>query len=166
MEGTKEPGDRVKIIRQEAHLTQENFGRRLGVSKVAVSKIENKVNSLSDQMRRSICREFKINEEWLLSGTGEMHTLPEADLITRFSCEYGLDSLETTILLEYVKLNPQSRQVFRSYLKRITERLNDAHTDLRMMIHSTKSLILTCIQETGTDHHPASQGTASSEKLP
>jgi len=56
-------------------------------------------------MRRSICREFKISEEWMLSGTGEMHILPESDLMTRFSCEYGLDSLETAILLEYVKLN-------------------------------------------------------------
>lgn len=112
-----EPGDRVRIIRKEAGLTQEKFGERLGVSKVAVSKIENKVNSLSDQMRKSICREFRINEEWLLSGTGEMHVSSGADLITRFSTEYGLDSLETTILLEYVKLSPQSKQMFKAYLK-------------------------------------------------
>lgn len=120
-----EPGDRVRIIRKEAGLTQEKFGERLGVSKVAVSKIENKVNSLSDQMRKSICREFRINEEWLLSGTGEMHVSSGADLITRFSTEYGLDSLETTILLEYVKLSPQSKQVFKAYLKNISERLNN-----------------------------------------
>lgn len=120
-----EPGDRVRIIRKEAGLTQEKFGERLGVSKVAVSKIENKVNSLSDQMRKSICREFRINEEWLLSGTGEMHVSSGADLITRLSTEYGLDSLETTILLEYVKLSPQSKQVFKAYLKSISERLNN-----------------------------------------
>ncbi len=118
-----EPGDRVRIIRKEAGLTQEKFGERLGVSKVAVSKIENKVNSLSDQMRKSICREFRINEEWLLSGTGEMHVSSGADLITRFSTEYGLDSLERTILLEYVKLSPQSKQMFKAYLKSISERL-------------------------------------------
>ena len=118
-----EPGDRVRIIRKEASLTQEKFGERLGVSKVAVSKIENKVNSLSDQMRKSICREFRINEEWLLSGTGEMHVSSGADLITRFSTEYGLDSLERTILLEYVKLSPQSKQMFKAYLKSISERL-------------------------------------------
>ncbi len=118
-----EPGDRVRIIRKEAGLTQEKFGERLGVSKVAVSKIENKVNSLSDQMRKSICREFRINEEWLLSGTGEMHVSSAADLITRFSTEYGLDSLERTILLEYVKLSPQSKQMFKAYLKSISERL-------------------------------------------
>lgn len=120
-----EPGDRVRIIRKEAGLSQEKFGERLGVSKVAVSKIENKVNSLSDQMRKSICREFRINEEWLLSGTGEMHVSSGADLITRFSTEYGLDSLERTILLEYVKLSPQSKQMFKAYLKSISERLNN-----------------------------------------
>ena len=121
MEAAMEPGDRVKIIRKEANLTQEKFGKRLGVSKVAVSKIESKVNSLSDQMRKSICREFRINEEWLLSGTGEMHVSSGADLITRFSTEYGLDSLERTILLEYVKLTPQSKQMFKAYLKSISE---------------------------------------------
>lgn len=120
-----EPGDRVKIIRKEANLTQESFGKRLGVSKVAVSKVENKVNSLSDQMLRSICREFRVNEKWLMSGSGNMHTPQHGDLIMRLSAEYGLDPLETAIIQEYVKLPPQSRQIFKSYLKRISDRIKD-----------------------------------------
>ena len=120
-----EPGDRVKIIRKEANLTQESFGKRLGVSKVAVSIVENKVNSLSDQMLRSICREFRVNEKWLMSGSGNMHIPQHGDLIMRLSAEYGLDPLETAIIQEYVKLPPQSRQIFKSYLKRISDRIKD-----------------------------------------
>ena len=121
-----EPGDRVKIIRKEAGLTQEKFGERLGVSKVAISKIESKVNSLSDQMCRSICREFNINKEWLLTGKGNMRTRQSMDLIIRLSDEYGLDPLETAILKEYIQLTPETKRRFREYLNGISERLMTA----------------------------------------
>lgn len=125
------PGDRVKKIRKEAGLTQEKFGERLGVSKVAISKIESKVNSLSDQMCRSICREFNINKEWLLTGEGEMRTRRSTDLIMQLSDEYGLDSLEIAILREYVQLAPETKKRFRAYLTAISERLTAADEDER-----------------------------------
>ena len=50
----------------------DKFGERLGVSKAAVSQWESGANQVSDQMVRSICREFNVNEEWLRTGVGEM----------------------------------------------------------------------------------------------
>ena len=104
-----EPGDRVKMIRKEAGLTQEKFGERLGVSKVAVSKIESKINSLSDRMCRSICREFNVTKEWLLTGMGEMYMPRSTELFGLLSDEYGLDSLEIAILRDYVQLPSEVR---------------------------------------------------------
>lgn len=65
-------GKRVKILRKSLNLTLEKFGERVGVTKVAISNIENGNRSLTDQMRTSICREFGVREEWLRDGTGEM----------------------------------------------------------------------------------------------
>lgn len=65
-------GERVKKIRTDNNLTLEKFGSRLGVSKVAISKIEHNENALSEQMCRSICREFSVNEQWLRTGEGKM----------------------------------------------------------------------------------------------
>lgn len=64
--------NRIKELRKTLGLTMEKFGERLGVSKVAISKIEKGQNNLSSQMFKSICREFNVSECWLRSGEGEM----------------------------------------------------------------------------------------------
>lgn len=64
-------GERVKRIRKEKDLTLEKFGEKVGVTKQTISRIENGINSLTDQMVLSICREFSVNGEWLRNGTGE-----------------------------------------------------------------------------------------------
>lgn len=66
--------ERIKHIRKTFGLTLEKFGQRVGVGKTAISKIENGENNITDQMIKSICREFNVNEEWLRTGEGEMQT--------------------------------------------------------------------------------------------
>lgn len=63
---------RIKELRKSLNLTLEKFGERLGVTKMTISRLENGVNSVTDQMFKSICREFNVNEEWLRTGEGEM----------------------------------------------------------------------------------------------
>ena len=64
--------ERVKEIRKAKSLTLERFGEKIGLGKTAISKIERGENNLTDQTRRSICREFGVSEEWLRTGEGEM----------------------------------------------------------------------------------------------
>lgn len=67
-----EQNERVKVIRKTLRLTMEKFGKQLGVTKGAISRIERGVNGLTEQMLKSICREFDVNEDWLRTGEGEM----------------------------------------------------------------------------------------------
>lgn len=67
-----EIGKRVRKIRLQKGISQEQFGELIGIKKAAVSKIENGDNSLSRSNLISICKQFNINEEWLLYGKGEM----------------------------------------------------------------------------------------------
>ena len=67
-----EIGKRVRKIRLQKGISQEQFGELIGIKKAAVSKIENVDNSLSRSNLISICKQFNINEEWLLYGKGEM----------------------------------------------------------------------------------------------
>lgn len=64
-------GERVKEVRKSLGLTLEKFGEKVGVTKQTVSRIENGINNLTDQMIKSICREYGVREEWLRSGEGE-----------------------------------------------------------------------------------------------
>lgn len=78
-------GERVKQIRKDNGLTLEKFGEKVGVTKQTISRIENGINSLTDQMVISICREFDINENWLRTGEGEMEVeLSKEEYITDF----------------------------------------------------------------------------------
>lgn len=64
--------ERIKTIRKQANLSQEDFGNRISISKAAVSRLESATNNPSEQTIQLICREFNVNEEWLRTGNGEM----------------------------------------------------------------------------------------------
>ena len=64
--------ERIKQLRKELGLTLEKFGEKIGVSRSAMGNIENGVRGVTDQMFKSICREFNVREEWLRTGEGEM----------------------------------------------------------------------------------------------
>lgn len=81
-------GDRIKLIRKDAGLTLEKFGECLGVGKTAISKLENNERSLTDQMAKSIYREYGVNEEWLKTGEGEMFKpRTRSEIIAQFAGE-------------------------------------------------------------------------------
>lgn len=63
-------GERVKSVRDKKQMTMEQFGEKLGVTKTAISRIEKGDRSLTEQMLKSICREFSVNEDWLRTGAG------------------------------------------------------------------------------------------------
>lgn len=79
-------GERLKEIRKSLGLTLEKFGSRIGVGKTAISKLEHDQCSITDQMRKSICREYNVSEEWLVNGTGEMFSkVDREDQIMRWA---------------------------------------------------------------------------------
>lgn len=64
--------ERINQLRRALDLTQDEFGRRLGITKASISKIENGANSASEQTLRSMCREFGASYLWLTTGEGAM----------------------------------------------------------------------------------------------
>lgn len=63
--------ERVKMIRKEKNLTMEAFGKQLGVTKVAISRIESGDRNVTDRMFLSICNTFNVSPDWLRDGIGE-----------------------------------------------------------------------------------------------
>lgn len=64
--------NRVKLIRKQLNLTQEQLAQRLGVGKAALSMIETGKAGLSMRNRNILVQELNVNPEWLEYGTGEM----------------------------------------------------------------------------------------------
>lgn len=76
-------GERVKEVRKSLGLTLEKFGEKLGVTKVAISNIEKGNRNLTEQMTKSICREFSVDYMWLTTGEGEMFVESDDDFFER-----------------------------------------------------------------------------------
>ena len=76
-------GERIKDVRNSLGLTLEKFGEKLGVTKTAISRIEKGERSLTEQMTKSICREFSVDYMWLTTGEGEMFVDTDDDFIER-----------------------------------------------------------------------------------
>ena len=73
--------ERIKKLRLFLNLTQEEFGKKLGVTRSAISYIESGRSNVTEQMLYTISLTFDVRKEWLQSGCGEMfaeHTISEA----------------------------------------------------------------------------------------
>lgn len=75
--------ERVKEIRKTLGLTLEKFGERIGVTRGSMSNIENGNRNLTEQMTKSICREFSVDYMWLTTGEGEMFIDTDDDFFER-----------------------------------------------------------------------------------
>lgn len=76
-------GECIKDVRNSLGLTLEKFGEKLGVTKTAISRIEKGERSLTEQMTKSICREFSVDYMWLTTGEGEMFVESDDDFFER-----------------------------------------------------------------------------------
>jgi len=118
-------GERIRELRKSLGLTMEAFGDRLGVGKTAISNIENGSRNLTDQMARSICREFSVSEEWLRTGEGEMLVSFQDDL-SQIVAERGLTAFDEAFLRSYIKLSDQERAAVRKFMEETVRMKQDA----------------------------------------
>lgn len=71
---------RIKELRLSLEMTQEEFGKKIGVTRSAVSYLESGRSKLTEKMLFLICVTFDVSKEWLKHGTGDMfitHTIGE-----------------------------------------------------------------------------------------
>ena len=74
--------DRIRILRKETRThTLQKFSNKLGITHAALSNIENGKRNVTEQMRKSICREFRVDPVWLTTGEGDMFIDQSVELI-------------------------------------------------------------------------------------
>ena len=108
--------ERIKLLRKTLGLSQRDFGEKLGVGDTAISKLEKGERNLTDQMTKSICREFNVNYAWLLEGIGDMFSAVPETLLDEVAEEYELDELDKLLVKKYMQLPLEKRGVIKDYL--------------------------------------------------
>ena len=118
--------ERIIEVRKDISLTQEEFGKRIGVTRAAVSNIESGNRGVTDQMRRSICREFGISEEWLRNGTGNMYdNVEKSARLMEWAVDIMKekdDSIKKKVVNLLMSLNESDWDLIAELAKRIKDR--------------------------------------------
>lgn len=111
-------GERVKEVRKALGLTLDKFGEKVGVKKQTVSRIENGVNNVTDQMVLSICREFNVNYDFLMNGEGEMFDDLPQTVLDELCAQYDLDDLDKTLVEMYIEMPEQVRDYLKQEIRK------------------------------------------------
>lgn len=62
--------ERIKMIRKQLKLTQQEFGVEIGTTRDAIASYENGRVLPDKTTRMLICQKFNVNETWLETGEG------------------------------------------------------------------------------------------------
>lgn len=115
--------ERIREIRKSQNLTLEAFGNRLGVGRAAISNIERGQRNITEQMKKSICREFNVNYDWLEYGTGEMYSDLPKTILGDLCLAYGCDEEDEKLVQAYLESDPDMRAAIKQFLRNLSQKI-------------------------------------------
>lgn len=86
-------GQRLRELRESLHITQKEFALRLGVNDASISNLERGKREPSEALLLLISKEFSVEWNWLVYGTGDMHV----DITAAYQKEFARLFMEITI---------------------------------------------------------------------
>lgn len=107
--------ERIKELRSVLNMTQSDFGNALGLTKSRISAYE-KDEGIPDRALKSICNVYNVDYFWLTEGTGEMFTGFPETIIDEVVEEFNLNPTDKMILMAYLELSEEKREVVRDFL--------------------------------------------------
>ena len=111
----KNLGERLYKLRSALNLNQEEFAKKIRVSKGYITSLENSHRELNSRLVKLISDTFGANEDWLQTGKGKMFT-EQKDV-----------SLDEVVNL-YNQLHPKLQKLVIEQLKVLLE-MNKSSTD-------------------------------------
>lgn len=127
--------ERIRKLRKTLELTQQEFGKRIGMKRNSIALIEGGRNT-SEQTIFAICREFNVNEEWLRTGNGKMFNLvPEEDLYSKAAASIlkDNDALAIEALKLYFELSPEAKKSVTDYILQLSDMIRKYNTKVQYL---------------------------------
>lgn len=118
--------ERIKSLRKSLSMTQEEFSKRIGLSRNFIAQVEIGTKTPSGRTISDICREFNVNEEWLRTGNGEMFIEKSKDEqiaeMLRNIQRSGEDNFKHRLVSALAKLNESDWESLEKLIDLINER--------------------------------------------
>jgi DNA-binding XRE family transcriptional regulator len=107
--------ERIRELRKtHLRLSQSAFGEKLGVNRDVINNIENNRLAKPEQklsLIKLMCKEFSVNEEWLLNGTEPMFIEPDTFSLDNFAAQHGATDIDLQIVKTYFELPADVRSL-------------------------------------------------------
>jgi len=114
-------GDRLKKVRIDKNLNQNEFADMLEISQPTLSANESNRDNVSKRTIKAVCREFGVREEWLLTGEGEMYVKQEEDIVYELATKYGMTRSQAIFFKLLLNSSQQEVDAIISASKKIAE---------------------------------------------
>ena len=101
---------RIRKLRRELDLTQQEFAERIGVSRANFGKYETGISEQSAAVLSLICREFDVREEWIRNGEGEMFKPKPSDILDQLAYKYKLFNFDYVMIEKFLAMPPDLRR--------------------------------------------------------
>lgn len=75
-------GERIKQIRQDRKLSQQEFAEKLSVSRSFISRVEHNKENPSETLLKLISWSFSCNLDWLTNGSGNKYSTYKENQLT------------------------------------------------------------------------------------
>ncbi len=102
-------GERLKALRKELDLTQQEVANRIGTTQNNIASYEIGRRNPSSAVINNICKTFNVNEEWLRTGEGEMLAETDESILSDLAAEYNLEGEQLTMMRGFLMLTSEQR---------------------------------------------------------
>lgn len=137
--------ERIRELRKNyLHLSQTEFGNKLGVSRSVIKNIELNALAKPDQklsLIKLMCKEFSISEDWLLYGIEPMEVQTPSSTMEQLKKEFNLDDFSYNLIYEYLKLDEDDRKTFQDFLYRVTNKISNTATEETLATKELKTSV-------------------------
>ncbi|MGN0136547.1 helix-turn-helix domain-containing protein [Anaerotignum sp.] len=108
--------ERIKEIRKDNHLTQKEFGERIGATRDVIGNIELGRVEAKEYLIKLIAKEFDVNEEWITTGAEPKY--PERNMEAQLAKKIGEvigedDTFRKQLILTLLELSDTDWEVIK-----------------------------------------------------
>lgn len=109
--------ERIRALRKHLKISQDAFGKRIGISGASVSRLESGENEPSQQTVSFICKEFDVSEDWLRYGAGAMYERKES-AVDKLVKKYNFPEIVGKLLYTYDQLEEPEQEIVLNFARR------------------------------------------------
>ena len=116
-------GERIDLLIKQKEKNRSKFAERIGVTPAYVTMLIAGKNEPSDLVITAICREFRVNEEWLRTGAGEMFVPTPASIVDELAEEYHLCPEAQAMVEKFITLDEETQLAVFDYMCAVVDEI-------------------------------------------